>query len=88
MKVKKVNKANVKTCLARNWLTIATFAGVMIGIAIGILSLRSFRFLHKAQDMLTTVTTQLVLVLRTFIPDFYFSTPKNIFYHICRGVLL
>jgi len=35
MKVKKVNKANVKTCLARNWLTIATFAGVIIGIAIG-----------------------------------------------------
>ena len=39
MKVKKVNKANVKTCLASNWLTIATFAGVIIGIALGILSL-------------------------------------------------
>ena len=39
MKVKKVNKANVKTCLANNWLTIATFAGVIIGIALGILSL-------------------------------------------------
>ena len=33
----KVKKEDVKTCLKANWLTIATFAGVVIGLVVGVI---------------------------------------------------